>query len=97
MTEPQSEDFHADLARCREEIGRIDEQIITLLSRRLELGKTTGHLKREIGVPILDPAREAAVIRHVAELARDAGLPEEPMREIYWQIVGMSRRVQEVE
>jgi len=28
-------------------------------------------------------------------VARDAGLPTEPMREIYWQIVGMSRRVQE--
>jgi chorismate mutase len=90
---PQSE----ELARCREEIERIDDDIIALLARRMALGKHTGELKREAGLPILDPAREAAVIRRVASTARDAGLPAEPVREIFWQIVGMSRRAQEVE
>jgi hypothetical protein len=31
----------------------------------------------------------------VTEVARDAGLPTEPVREVFWQIVGMSRRAQE--
>jgi len=66
-----------------------------LLSRRLALGKRTGELKRVAGLPILDPTREAAVIRRVTGVARDAELPTEPIREIFWQIVGMSRRVQE--
>jgi chorismate mutase len=46
-------------------------------------------------LPILDPTREAAVIRRVTEVAREAELPTEPVREIFWQIVGMSRRMQE--
>jgi chorismate mutase len=87
----------AELARCRDEIERIDNQIIGLLAERLALGKRTGVLKREAGLPILDPTREAAVIRRVAAAARDAGLPPEPIREIFWQIVGMSRRAQEFE
>jgi chorismate mutase len=85
----------AELARCRDEIEGIDNEIVGLLARRLALGKRTGDLKRDAGLPILDPTREAAVIRRITGVARDAGLPTEPMREIYWQIVGMSRRVQE--
>ena len=85
----------AELTRCREEIERIDNEIIALLARRLTLGKRTGDLKRAAGMPILDPTREAAVIRRVTERARDAGLPPEAAREVFWQIVGMSRRAQE--
>ena len=84
-----------ELTRCREEIERIDRDIISLLARRLTLGKRTGALKRDAGLPILDPTREAAVIRRVTEEAREAGLPPEPVREVFWQIVGMSRRAQE--
>jgi len=86
-----------ELSRCRDEIERIDRQIIELLARRLELGKRTGELKRTAGMPILDPTREAAVIRRVTEEARGIGLPPESIREVFWQIVGMSRRVQEGE
>ena len=84
-----------ELARCRAEIERIDHEIISLLAERLVLGKRTGELKRAAGLPILDPTREAAVIRRVTTAARDAGLPAEPVREVFWQIVGMSRREQE--
>jgi chorismate mutase len=85
----------AELARCRAEIERIDNDIVALLAKRLALGKRTGELKRLAGLPILDPTREAAVIRRVTGVARDAGLPSEPIREMFWQIVGMSRRAQD--
>jgi chorismate mutase len=88
-------DSLAELTRCREEIERIDNEIVGLLARRLALGKRTGELKRLAGLPILDPTREAAVIRRVTGVARDGGLPPEAVREVFWQIVGMSRRAQE--
>lgn len=97
MSEHRNAEALAELARCRDEIERIDNEIITLLARRLSLGKRTGDLKRTAGLPILDPTREAAVIRRVTERAREAGLPPEPAREVFWQIVGMSRRAQEAE
>jgi chorismate mutase len=90
-----STDALADLARCRDEIERIDNEIVERLAKRLALGKRTGELKRLAGLPILDPTREAAVIRRVTAVARDAGLPPEPIREVFWQIVGMSRRAQD--
>ncbi len=85
----------SELARCRAEIERVDNEIVELLAKRLALGKRTGELKRLAGLPILDPTREAAVIRRVTGVARDAGLPSEPVREVFWQIVGMSRRAQD--
>ena len=85
-----------ELTRCREEIERIDNDIVALLARRMAIGKRTGELKRAANLPILDPTREAAVIRRVTEVARNAGLPSEPVREVFWQIVGMSRRAQEL-
>jgi chorismate mutase len=93
--EPRGADALAELARYRDEIEQIDREIIALLSRRLGLGRRTGELKRLAGLPILDPTREAAVIRRVTGEARDVGLPPEPIREVFWQIVGMSRRAQE--
>jgi monofunctional chorismate mutase len=95
MSNQSGGDALTELAACRDEIERLDNEIIGLLARRIVLGKRTGALKRAAGLPILDPSREAAVIRRVAETAREAGVPAEPVREIFWQIVGMSRRAQE--
>jgi chorismate mutase len=86
-----------ELARCRDDIEHVDREIVRLLAQRVALGQRTGALKRDAGLPILDPTREAAVIRRVTIVAREAGLPTEPVREIFWQIVGMSRRAQEQE
>lgn len=95
MSNQSGSDALTELAAARDEIERVDNEIIGLLARRIMLGKRTGVLKKAAGLPILDPSREAAVIRRVTETARDGGLPVEPVREIFWQIVGMSRRAQE--
>ncbi|HVD60563.1 MAG TPA: chorismate mutase [Gemmatimonadaceae bacterium] len=84
-----------ELSRCREEIENIDREIIDLLRRRLDIAQRTGELKREHGLPILDPQREAKVVRSAVANARDAGLPEEPVREIFWHILGLSRKAQQ--
>lgn len=97
MSADEKDGALAELGKCRDEIESIDNQIVDLLARRLTLGKRTGDLKRTAGLPILDPTREAAVIRRVGERARDASLPPEAVREIFWQIVGMSRRAQDDE
>lgn len=95
MSDGNPADALVELAAARDEIERIDREIIGLLGRRLTLGKRTGDLKRQAGLPILDPTREAAVIRRVTTVAREAGLPPEPVREVFWQIIGMSRQIQQ--
>jgi chorismate mutase len=85
----------SELAACRSAIEELDQRIIALLAERVALGQRTAGLKRTAGLPILDPQREAEVIRRAVVAARAKGLPTEAVRQIFWHIVGLSRRVQE--
>ena len=42
-----------------------------------------------------DAAREAAVVRRAAALARDAGIDEELVRDVIWRIMASAREEQE--
>lgn len=95
MSEPSKALALQELSQARQEIESIDNDLVELLARRLRLGHRIAELKWIAELPILDPTREAAVIRRVTTVAREAGLPTEPVREVFWQIVGMSRRAQE--
>ncbi len=43
---------------------------------------------------MLDPPREAAIVRRAAALAREAGVDGEEVRALFWQLVGLCRRAQ---
>ena len=95
MTTTPRDDALPDLERCRARIGELDGTIVVLLAERGELAKRTAALKRAAGLPLFDPRREAEVIRRAGELARERELDVEPVRQIFWQIIGLSRRAQE--
>lgn len=82
------------LAQVRGEIERVDRQMVELLAERVGLARQVGTLKRELGLSIVHPAREAAVVRRAAELAGEAGVCAEDVRSIFWHIIALSRRVQ---
>jgi prephenate dehydrogenase len=82
------------LERLRAELEGIDQQLIALLATRVRLARDVGRAKREAGLPVLDPAREAAVVRRAGALAREAGVDDEDVRYIFWHIIGLTRRAQ---
>ncbi|HEX2206499.1 MAG TPA: chorismate mutase [Longimicrobium sp.] len=83
-----------DLTRIRDEIERVDRTIVELIAERVALARRVGPVKRAVGMPTLDPPREAAVVRRASALAREAGLAEEDVRYVFWHLVGLCRRVQ---
>jgi chorismate mutase len=87
-------DSIAGLEELRARIEQIDRGIIALISERVRLARSIGRVKRGDGLPILDPTREAAVIRRAVEIAREHHIDEEDIREIYWHLIGLSRRAQ---
>lgn len=84
----------AELRQVRGEIECVDRAIVGLIAERVALARRVGPLKQALGMPILDPPREAAIVRRAGELARDAGLSDEDVRYVFWHLVGLSRRVQ---
>ena len=94
MTGNPSDEAMAELAEIREAIERIDRDIIELIAKRVQLARRVGVVKRSAGLPTLDPAREAAVVRRAGALAREANLEDEDVRYIFWHLIGLSRRMQ---
>ncbi len=58
------------------------------------MDRRIGAMKKLAGLPTLDPAREAEVIRGAAGMARENGLNDEKVRDIFWHVIGLSRAVQ---
>jgi chorismate mutase/prephenate dehydrogenase len=85
----------AELDGLRVQIGEVDQQIVDLIARRLDLAARIGALKEKLGLPVMDPAREAEVVRRAAAGARDRGADPELVRAVLWQIIDHARRVQE--
>ena len=83
--------MNADLAQLRAEIERIDRGLIDLIRERVSAARSTALAKRAAGLPTVDPPQEAAVIRRAAALARDAGLPAEEVRDVFWKLVALTR------
>lgn len=83
-----------ELDAVRAEIERVDEAIVFLIDERLRLARRVGQLKRTAGLRVLDPGREAAVVRRAGTLARDRGLDDEAIREVFWRLIDMARTAQ---
>ncbi len=75
-----------DLREERAEIDGIDEDLVRLLNARAEAAAAIGRIKRELGLPTHDPAREAQVLAHASE-ANDGPFSDAAMRRIFAAII----------
>ncbi len=71
-----------DLQTLRQQIDRLDNELIVLLARRFEVTEKVGHLKAAQNMPIVDPAREVAQAEKIAELARQKGVDPQLAQDI---------------
>lgn len=58
----------------RESIDRLDAILVFTLAERFKHTQEVGHLKAQHDLPPSDPAREAAQIARLQQMAKDAGL-----------------------
>lgn len=83
------------LDQLRQRIEALDADLVRLILERRELVVAIGRVKAELGLPVLDPTREAAVVRRAAALARESGGDEELVRDVIWRIMASARDLQE--
>ena len=82
------------LARLRVVMSEVTDQLIELVGERRGLAIEIGRVKKELGLPVLDPAREARVVRQAARRARELGVDAEMARDILWRIIASARESQ---
>jgi chorismate mutase len=84
----------AGLDELRRRIEEVDMSLLDLITRRCHLARSAGDRKRLEGMAVVDPAQEASVLRRAAARARDAGLEEERVRQLFWCLIDLSRTAQ---
>lgn len=82
------------LETLREEINRIDENIITLLSKRMEVAKSIAALKKAKGISVEDRDREKILFIKLEREARRNNISEEFVSEVFGLIVSHSKLIQ---
>jgi chorismate mutase len=66
-----------ELSQLRKSIDNIDAALIHLLAERFRTTQQVGQLKATLSMPPSDPAREAAQIERLRNLAKEADLDPE--------------------
>jgi chorismate mutase len=94
-TDEPAGDHAAALEAIRERILELDRTLVELVDERRTLVLEVGRIKGERGLPVLDPGREARVVRRAAQLARERGVDEEMVRDVIWRIIASARDAQE--
>ena len=80
------------LQQLRQDIDKIDGQLVELFRQRMDVTRRVGEYKRERDIPVLDQARERQVLQNKGELAGDELRPA--VITLFQTILALSRRQQ---
>jgi chorismate mutase len=79
----------------RDEIDRLDEQLVFLLNARARCALVIGQLKKQLQLEIYQPAREEAVLKHVRRV--NAGpLDADAIARLFERIIDEARRLERI-
>lgn len=80
----------------RARIDALDEQLVTLLNLRASCAIEIGRIKRRTNLAVLQPEREAEVVRHVREVSARLGGPltSDAVGRLFERILAEDRRLE---
>jgi len=84
-----------ELDRLRAEIDRVDGGLIEILADRARLTERVGETKRELGLPLYVPEREAALFGERRRRARERGLDPDLVEDLLRRMIRDSYSAQE--
>lgn len=92
MRNPSSPDgeYVRDLAALRSEIDEIDDKLLELIARRMDVSGRIGELKRLNNVAILQSERWDDVLSRMLASGREMGLSESLVRDVFYAIHAQS-------
>ena len=78
-----------ELTECRKQIDLLDEELVKLFCRRLELAAEAGAAKAALGLPVTDPGREREKLESVSAMAGEEA--QHYIRKLYSAIFRVCR------
>ncbi len=87
--------YNEEIDQLREEINRLNEEILEKIRERVEVALSIGEVKKRHGMPVVNSAREEVVLNHVKALAADRGLDPEAVRRVFREIIDLCVKTEE--
>jgi len=81
------------ILELRKMIDKLDEKIIQLLKKRMNVSKDVGRLKEELHIPVEDMTREKEIIERLTQKA-GRSLSEEQLIRIFTAVFKSSKQIQ---
>ena len=85
----------ADLEDLRKRIDLLDESLVRLLNARAACALEIGRVKREMGVPIYQPEREAEVLNNV-QAVNNGPLDQPAIKRLFERIIDEARHLERI-
>ncbi len=82
-----------ELLEIRDQLDKVDQEIVKLYKKRMDLCKEVAEIKLKTGKQVFDPEREKQKLDNVAGLLTDT-FDKKAIRELYRQMMTVSRRLQ---
>lgn len=76
-------------------IDEIDQQLVQLFNERTQCAIEIGHLKKQLGLEIYSPSREAQVIANVTD-ANHGPLDHEAIKRLFERVIDEARRIERI-
>ncbi len=92
LPEPEAP-TEADLAPLRDRIDAIDRALIAMLNERAVCANQIGAIKKRLGLPVYQPAREVDVLHNVTASNRGP-LSAAAIRRLYERIIDETRSLE---
>ena len=86
-------DAAARIDDLRRRIDDLDELLVRLLSARAACALEVGRVKKQLGLEIYQPAREADVLAHVQRI-NPGPLNDESMKRLFERVIDEARRLE---
>ncbi len=82
------------IKKLRNEIDKIDSDILRLINQRATFAKRIGEIKRGLGLPIFVPSREKEILQKI--VGRNSGpLDSDSVKQIFQNIITACRNIQQ--
>ena len=85
----------ADIDDLRKRIDLLDESLVRLLNARAACALEIGRIKRESGIPIYQPDREAEVLKNV-QAVNHGPLDQPAIKRLFERIIDEARHLERI-
>ena len=83
------------IEEIRQEIDRIDGELLRIFNRRAELALKIGEIKKGLGLPVYDPAREKKIFARMKG-ENPGPLDDNAIVRLFERVIDESRRLERI-